>query len=473
MRKQKSNFDKLPKHTIYFINWCRFEIKNLVPGSTVAHACEVVGELKCARFFVVRAESGSSNKLPKHAIYFINWCRKEMIMADCKHFGMCGGCAYRDIPYDQQLKMKEEEVKDLIKDYIDDECVWEGILASPCIEGYRNKMEFSFGDSVKDGPLELGMHQRGSFYNIISVTDCKIVDEDYRKILSETLSYFRGKECRYVHRKTHEGYLRHLLVRKGKKTGEILIDLVTSSQKPQDTPCTEKSILEDYVDSLLSLKLDGKIVGILNTINDSLSDTIKNDRTDILYGQDFFYEELLGLKFKITPFSFFQTNSLSAEVIYGKAREYILNDKKEFGTVFDLYSGTGTITQLISAAASKVYGVEIIEEAVEAAKKNAEFNGITNCEFIAGDVLKVLDDISEKPDYVILDPPRDGVNPKALKKIMNYGVKNILYISCKPQSLARDLQMMSWYYKPVRVCVIDQFPYTKNVETICLLSKID
>ena len=394
-------------------------------------------------------------------------------MTDCKHFGICGGCAFRDIPYEQQLVNKENEVKELIKEYIDDECVWEGIIPSPVTEGYRNKMEFSFGDSKKDGPLELGMHRKGSFYDIVTVDDCKIVDDDYRKIIKETVAYFRGKETKYYHKKSHQGYLRHLLVRKGKKTGEILVDLVTSSQVPQDTPCTEKSLLEDYVNLLLELKLDGQIVGILNTINDSLSDSIKNERTDILFGQDYFYEELLGLKFKITPFSFFQTNSLSAEVIYSKAREYILGDNKdtELSTVFDLYSGTGTIAQLISPAAQKVIGVEIVEEAVESAKKNTELNGITNCEFIAGDVLKVIDDIKDKPGYIILDPPRDGVNPKALRKIMDYGVDNILYISCKPQSLARDLQMLNWYYKPVKCCVIDQFPYTKNVETVCLLSK--
>lgn len=403
-------------------------------------------------------------------------------MSDCKHFGMCGGCAYRDIPYEKQLENKEAEVKELIKEYIDDECEWEGILKSPAIEGYRNKMEFSFGDSKKDGPLELGMHRKGSFYDIVTVDECKIVDEDYRKIIKETVSYFRGKETSYYHKKSHQGYLRHLLVRKGKKTGEILIDLVTSSQKPADTICCEKSLLEDYVDSLLNLKLDGKIVGILNTINDSMSDAIKNDRTDLLYGRDHFYEELLGLKFRITPFSFFQTNSLSAEVIYSKAREYInnsvidaasidLNRSSSFGTVYDLYSGTGTIAQLIAPVAEKVIGVEIVEEAVVSAKENAELNGLKNCDFIAGDVLKVLDNIEEKPDYIILDPPRDGVNPKALRKIMDYGVENILYISCKPQSLARDLQMLNWYYKPVKVCVIDQFPFTKNVETICLLSR--
>ena len=404
-------------------------------------------------------------------------------MTDCKHFGICGGCAYRDVPYEDQLKNKENEVKELIKEYIDEECVWEGILPSPAIEGYRNKMEFSFGDSKKDGPLELGMHRKGSFYDIVTVDDCKIVDEDYRKIIKETVAYFREKGTSYYHKKSHQGYLRHLLVRKGKKTGEILVDLVTSSQKPVDTICCEKSLLEDYVNILLELKLDGEIVGILNTINDSMSDAVKNDRTDLLYGRDHFFEELLGLKFRITPFSFFQTNSLSAEVIYSKAREYINGEgisaerldntviEKRFGTVYDLYSGTGTIAQLIAPVTDKVIGVEIIEEAVESAKENTELNGLKNCDFIAGDVLKVLDEIKEKPDYIILDPPRDGVNPKALRKIMDYGVDNILYISCKPQSLARDLQMLNWYYKPVKVCVIDQFPFTKNVETVCLLSK--
>ena len=201
-----------------------------------------------------------------------------------------------------------------------------------------------------------------------------------------------------------------------------------------------------------------------------MSDAIKNEKTDVLYGRDHFFEELLGLKFKVSAFSFFQTNSLSAEVIYNKAREYVNEDLKNNSVIYDLYSGTGTISQLIAPVAKKVIGVEIVEEAVIAARENASLNGLTNCEFIADDVLKALDNINEKPDYIILDPPRDGVNPKALRKIMDYGVNNIVYISCKPQSLARDLQMLSWYYKPVKVCVIDQFPFTKNVETVCLLS---
>ena len=438
----------------------------------------------------------------------------------CRYFGICGGCTYQNLPYEKQLELKEDQVKSLLAPVVPNlEEVFEGIKASPVQLGYRNKMEFSFGDSSKGGELELGLHKRGSFYDVLSVRDCRIVDEDYRIILSETLAYFRGKETPYYHKLTHEGYLRHLLVRKAVRTGEILVDLITSSQEPAPTICTEVSLIDDWLEVMLTIQREGKLkgtfAGILHTVNDSLSDTIKNDKTDILYGKDHFYEELLGLKFKISPFSFFQTNSLSAEVLYDTARDYILsasaqddvnkendrdegeqglhnsnretdtsnlNDEKEGkcgnglhnankGVIYDLYSGTGTIAQLLAPVADKVVGVEIVEEAVEAARENAKLNGLHNCEFMAGDVLKVLDGIEDKPDMIVLDPPRDGVNPKALKKIINYGVDNILYISCKPTSLARDLEMLTACgYKPVRVCAIDQFPATVHVETVCLLS---
>ena len=423
----------------------------------------------------------------------------------CRHFGQCGGCTYQNLPYEKQLKLKEEQVRALLLPVVPNiDEVFEGIKGSPVQLGYRNKMEFSFGDSSKDGELELGLHKRGSFYDVISVKDCRIVDEDYRIILSETLSYFRGKETPYYHKMRHEGYLRHLLVRKAVKTGEILIDLVTTSKEPAPTICTEVSLIDDWMEVMLTIErsghLKGKIAGILHTINDSLSDTVMNDKTDILYGKDYFYEELLGLKFKISPFSFFQTNSLSAEVLYDTAREYVLScaghrvvkegeddsglhNKERYsgneelliekkGVIYDLYSGTGTIAQLLAPVADKVIGVEIVEEAVEAAKANAELNGLHNCEFISGDVLKVLDEIEDKPDMIVLDPPRDGVNPRALKKIINYGVDNILYISCKPTSLARDLEMLTACgYKPTRICAIDQFPATVHVETVVLLSQ--
>lgn len=411
----------------------------------------------------------------------------------CPHFSICGGCAYQNLSYEDQKKMKCELLRGVLEDTVNKEMsknpglgikhdnyfdsIFEGVVGSPVSEEYRNKMEFSFGDGCKGGDLELGLHKKGSFYDIVSVTNCQIVDSDYRVILAETLSYFRGKECTYYHKLSHEGFLRHLVIRKAVKTGEILVNLVTSSQIPSDTPCTEISIIDDWKNAILGLAYKGKIAGIIHTINDSLSDVVQADKINILYGQDYFYEELLGLKFKISPFSFFQTNSLGAEVLYSKARDYILDgemkDNVNGKVVYDLYSGTGTIAQLIAPVAKKVIGVEIIEEAVVAARENAKLNGLDNCEFIAGDVLKALDDITEKPDFIILDPPRDGVHPKALRKIIDYGVDNIIYISCKPTSLARDFEtLIGCGYVPVKICGVDQFPQTNHVESVCLLSKV-
>lgn len=203
-----------------------------------------------------------------------------------------------------------------------------------------------------------------------------------------------------------------------------------------------------------------------------------SDETDILYGKDYFYEELLGMKFKVSEFSFFQTNSLGAEVLYNTAREYIGEltgeDGKADKVLFDLYSGTGTIAQMLSPVAKEVVGVEIVEEAVEAAKDNAKLNGIDNCRFIAGDVLKVLDDVTEKPDFIVLDPPRNGIHPKALMKIIEYGVDKLLYISCKPTSLARDLEVfLENGYKVDKLCCVDMFPGTVHVETVVLMSRVD
>ena len=407
----------------------------------------------------------------------------------CSHFGMCGGCTYLSLPYDEQLRIKSEQVKKLLDQVLcrqEKPFIWEGIKGSPQAYEYRNKMEFSFGDEVKDGPLSLGMHKRGSFYDVVFVNDCRIVDQDYRNILQIVLQYFREKNAVFYHRLRHEGFLRHLLVRKASKTGEILIALVTSTQWPyktgeqKDSQQEIQTLVEGFKNVLLEAEAEGifsgKIAGILHILNDSLADVVKSDRTEILYGNDYFYEELLGLRFKISTFSFFQTNSYSAEVLYSTAREYV-GDMEKLGedgkkpTVFDLYSGTGTIAQLMAPVSGKVIGVEIVEEAVEAAKKNASLNGLDNCEFIAGDVLKVLDDIPEKPDMIILDPPRDGIHPKALPKIIDYGVDKIVYISCKPTSLVRDLEVfLERGYVVEKAVAVDQFPWTANCETVCLLS---
>ena len=401
----------------------------------------------------------------------------DAIESPCIHFGKCGGCSYLTMPYVKELGMKEQQVRRILNPILESQkqsYTWEGIKTSPVKFAYRNKMEFTFGDEELGGPLTLGMHKRNSMHDIVSVTGCRIVDDDYNQILSATLEYFskdysEGK-ISFYHRMKQTGYLRHLLVRKAVKTGDILIDIVTTTQEDHD--------LSGYRDMLLTLDLAGHIVGILHTVNDSKADAVIDEGTTLLYGQDYFYEELLGLRFRITPFSFFQTNSLSAEVLYDTIREYISglydNTSEDPGdkVIYDLYCGTGTIAQIIAPIANQVIGVEIVEEAVLAAKENCARNHLTDCEFIAGDVLKVLDDIEVKPNLIILDPPREGVNPKALAKIIDYGVDHMIYVSCKPTSLAKDLEMLrdGGYYIQ-RAVAVDQFPWTNHVETVCLLTK--
>lgn len=446
------------KGIAYTADGDRVIVKNTIPGQKVSFAVNKVRKGKA---------EGRLLQVVEPSVLEVD--------SACPHFGACGGCIYQTLPYEEQLKLKSGQVKKLMDDAINGACEYEflGIKPSPKQYEYRNKMEFSFGDEYKDGPLALGMHKRGSFYDIVTVTDCQIVDTDFRAVLKATLKFFQEHGQKFYHRLSHEGYLRHLLVRKAAKTGEILIDLITTTQNPGSS-VTEEELLQAWADVLCGLSLDGTIRGILHTRNDSVADVVKNEGTDILYGEDFFYEELLGLRFKISPFSFFQTNSLGAEVLYSTARDFIKEQNSLDGkTVFDLYSGTGTIAQMLAPVCKEVVGVEIVEEAVEAAKENAALNGLSNCRFIAGDVLKVLDEVPEKPDYIVLDPPRDGIHPKAITKIIDYGVENMIYISCKPTSLARDLEIfLAHGYTVGKICCVDMFAATPHAETICCLSRI-
>ena len=445
------------KGIAYTADGDRVIVKNTIPGQKVSFAVNKVRKGKAEGRLLQVVEPSALE-----------------VDSACPHFGACGGCIYQTLPYEEQLKLKSGQVKKLMDDAINGVCEYDflGIKPSPKQYEYRNKMEFSFGDEYKDGPLALGMHKRGSFYDIVTVTDCQIVDADFRAVLKATLKFFQEHGQKFYHRLSHEGYLRHLLVRKAAKTGEILIDLITTTQNPGSS-VTEGELLQAWADVLCGLSLDGTIRGILHTRNDSVADIVKNEGTDILYGEDFFYEELLGLRFKISPFSFFQTNSLGAEVLYSTARDFINEQNSLDGkTVFDLYSGTGTIAQMLAPVCKEVVGVEIVEEAVEAAKENAALNGLSNCRFIAGDVLKVLDEVPEKPDYIVLDPPRDGIHPKAITKIIDYGVENMIYISCKPTSLARDLEIfLAHGYTVGKICCVDMFAATPHAETICTLHK--
>lgn len=383
----------------------------------------------------------------------------------CSHYALCGGCTYQTMRHEEELRLKERQVKRLLENA--GICVqsWEGIVPAPSETGYRNKCEFSFGDEEKDGDLALGMRKRMSYYEVVTLKDCNIVDADYLRIIEGTLQFFQERKVPFYHKARHDGSLRHLVVRKGAATGEILINLVTSSEVPFS--------VEEFKDMLLGLELDGSVCGILHSVNDGLADVVKSDEMRLLYGRDFFMEKLFDLEFKVSVYSFFQTNSAGAEKLYSIVKEFAgdVADK----TVFDLYCGTGTIGQIIAEAGSKkVIGIELIEEAVVAANENAKRNHLENCTFLAGDVLKMVDELKERPDLIIVDPPRDGIHPKAIGKIIAFGAPEIVYVSCKPTSLARDLEIFQQEgYQVERVKLMDMFPRTVHVETVALLSKLD
>ncbi len=380
----------------------------------------------------------------------------------CKHFGQCGGCSILSVPYEKQLQIKEKQVMNLFLNQDIFGFQFLGIQGSPQSTLYRNKMEYTFGDEMKDGPLTLGLHKKGRHIDIMTVDGCFLVDEDFIKVLTSTVDYFEKEKLPYYRTVNHKGYLRNLVVRKGINTKELMINIVTSSQEDFD--------MTEYKDLLLELDTDAEIVSVLHTINDGLADAVNCDELIVLYGRDYIQEEVLGLRFKVSPFSFFQTNTKGAEDLYTMAREFVGDHADK--VVFDLYSGTGTIGQVMAGAAKKVYGIEIIEEAVKAANENAKLNNLTNCEFIAGDVAKTVKNLNDKPDLIIVDPPRPGVHKDAVRDISNFGAKEIVYISCNPKTLVLDLVEFKKYgYEVEKVKCMDMFPNTPHVETIVKIIK--
>ena len=383
----------------------------------------------------------------------------------CSHYELCGGCTYQTMRHEEELKLKERQVKRLLENSNIEIGSWEGIVPAPSETGYRNKCEFSFGDEEKDGDLALGMRKRMSYYEVVTLKDCNIIDRDYLKIVQETLAFFQERKVPFYHKARHDGSLRHLVVRKGAATGKILVNLVTSSEVPFS--------VEAFRDMLLGLELEGKIGGILHSVNDGLADVVKSDEMKLLYGRDYFMEKLFDLEFKVSVYSFFQTNSAGAEKLYSIVKDFAGDVQNKM--VFDLYCGTGTIGQIMAEAGSKkVVGIELIEEAVVAANENAKRNRLENCTFLAGDVLKMVDELEDKPDLIIVDPPRDGIHPKAIGKIIDFGAPEIVYVSCKPTSLVRDLEVFQQEgYRVEKVKLMDMFPRTAHVETVVLMSRKD
>jgi len=380
----------------------------------------------------------------------------------CEHFGRCGGCKYLNIPYDEELAIKETTLREDLAEYAS---LLETLHPAPSPTAYRNKMELAFGDEGKDGRLALGMRKQRSFYEVATPTDCVLICDDFKKIITHVLEYFRASGEAFYHRKRHIGALRHLVLRRGEFTGEILLNLSTTS--------TLTTPLAPLVDALQKLNLDGKIVGFLHSVNDGVADAVKNENVSLLFGRDYYNEEICGLKFKVSAFSFFQTNSAGAEYLYGIVCDHALGERYKGGHIaYDLYCGTGTIAQIISSHFDKVLGIELVEDAIKAAKDNAALNGITNCSFYAGDVLNVIQSHYATPDVVVVVPPRDGLHPKALPHILALNAPTLIYVACKPKSLTRDLALLTAAgYKVETIEGMDMFPRTPHMEAIALLRR--
>ena len=442
---------KYPNIGIGYIGDKKIHIKNVLEGQLV----------RC------RISKNRSDKREGRLLEIIESSSRER-SSFCEHYNLCGGCLFQTLSIEDQLETKLNMVRLLFSEAGIDVLI-ENILRSPNCFEYRNKMEFSFGDEAKDGPLTLGMHKKGRYHDVVSVDKCHLVDEDYRVILKAVLEYMTSNSIPKYNKNTMLGFLRHLVVRKSYVTQEIMIGLSATTQSIDD----EGNLfnLDEFKNYLLSLPLKGKIVGLLYIKNDGISDIVQGEY-DIIYGRDYIEEKLFDLRFRVSFYSFFQTNTGGAEVLYDAALSMVNNIEGK--TALDLFSGTGTIAQIMSKKALKVIGIEIIEDAVKAARENQILNGIENCEFICGDVFKVLSSNDFSPDVIVVDPPRSGMGEKASIKVASYGVNEIIYISCNPKSLLEDMQVLNKHgYKAIRMMLVDMFPWTGGVESIALLKRIN
>lgn len=396
----------------------------------------------------------------------------------CPVSDICGGCSYQTLTYEAELMLKGQQMRALFEGAGLDATAL-SIHRSPVVRGYRNKMEYTFGDAVYGGRLVLGLHRQNRFYEIVDTKLCNIVMDDYNMVRRAVQAFFRARGTDYLHKRTREGYLRHLVVRSAVRGKQLMVNLVTTTwpgsaeEKEGASSFEEEALLEAFVKELRGLPTSFEIASIYHTTNDALADAVVPEKVELLFGETHLTETLCDLTFHIGPFSFFQPNPIGAENLYRKAIEYA--GDLEGKEVYDLYSGTGTLTQILAKNAQRVVGVEIVEEAVEGARESAQRNEIVNVSFRAADVLEELDRLAESehhPDVVVIDPPREGIHPKALPKIAAAKPTRIVYISCNPVTLVRDIQAFQGQgYTFQKGMAFDQFPRTKHVECVVLITR--
>ncbi|HFK5584734.1 TPA: 23S rRNA (uracil(1939)-C(5))-methyltransferase RlmD [Elizabethkingia anophelis] len=438
-------------------------------GKTILVSGAVPGDVVNARM-----KKSKKNYIEAEAVEILEES-PDRVDARCMHFSVCGGCKWQNLSYEKQLQFKEDEVLNNIRRIGG----IEGFEALPILGSaeqyfYRNKMEFSFSNArwltleevnsteeIADRNA-LGFHIPGQWSKILDLKECFLQEDPSNNIRLAVKEYAEENNLEFFDVRNQEGFLRMLMMRQNSK-GEwmVLFQLFEENE-------TERIKLLDFL-----LQKFPQIHTLLYAINPKGNDSIYDLDIQTYYGEGFLYEEMDGLRFKIGPKSFFQTNYRQALELYRKTLEFA--DLKGDEVVYDLYTGTGTIAQYVARNAKQVIGIEAVQEAIDAAKEHAELNGLTNCTFYCGDMKDIFNqeflESHPKADVLITDPPRDGMHAKVVEQILNLSPEKIVYVSCNSATQARDLAMLKEHYNLVKVLPVDMFPQTHHVENIALLIK--
>lgn len=384
------------------------------------------------------------------------------IKPPCEHFYYCGGCKWQNLEYSIQKKYKEDQLKEALVHIskIPDPPL-EPIIGAHKIYYYRNKMEFSF-HAGENGEILLGLHRAGRFQDVFQLRKCHLQSENSNEIVNFVRDRAAGLGLPPYHIKKHEGYLRFLVIREGKFTGESLVNIVTGEGNHDIIKNLGQEIGHRFEN----------VVSVSHTVNPQKANVARGEKEVILYGANHIHERLGEKEFRISANSFFQTNSYQIKRLYDLVVEYAEPDKLD--RTMDFYCGTGTIAIYLSGLVRNVVGIESVPESVEDAKTNAGLNNVSNCSFVAADVEEYLkNDVAEGVQYdlMILDPPRAGCHPKAIKSILQINPRKIVYISCNPATLARDIaELTEGGYRLEKAIPIDIFPQTYHIEAVCRLT---
>ncbi len=412
-----------------------------------------------------------------HTVH-IHSLSSDRVTPFCEHFGVCGGCQWQMLPYEKQLFYKQKQVTDnltrIAKINLPEIAP---IIGADFTRGYRNKMEYTFatrkyipteafrrmkaeGVDFSSQPGAAGFHVRGFFDKVVEIDTCHLQEEPTNQIRKAVAAYVLANQLPFYNIKTHEGWIRNLLVRNS-TTGELMVNMVIAYE--------DKAHRIALLDQLL--KSFPAITTLLYTINGKRNDSLHDQEPIVYYGKGYIIEKLEELSFKISPKSFFQTNTKQAEKLYAVTREFAeLNGNQ---LVYDLYCGTGSIGLFVSKYAKKLIGVEMVADAIEDAKENAALNGVNHASFFAGDVIDICNDEffeqHGKADVVITDPPRAGMHEKLVKKLLEIAAPTVVYVSCNPATQARDLALLSEKYQVTKIQPVDMFPHTLHIENVVQL----